>query len=300
VTIYGVGYRSLQYRSESAVARLAAVAALEFRTLFRSRWGVALFAICLLPSLVQLVFLMMHAGVLQFGPRGWVHGLQEQLAGNPGLARWIPTRLRFYLAPILEWSLAPVLMLTVLVSSRAIAKDRAANALELFWTRGISPRGYFVAKWLGSLALLGLLCVGAPLVLWILGVVMAPDWGFLEQTWPFMPRALLGLAVFTVALSYLPVVFSAVAGSPNLASVSWCMLLLGSLAFGNVLSALLRDVAWEPVLSLWDAAATLARWIAGMPEREATVRGAFVNLTVVSAALSALAIRRLRVREAVG
>jgi hypothetical protein len=299
VTIYGVGYRSLQYEPTPMLARLRAVADVEFRTLFRGKWGVAVFFLCLGPSIVSFVAMLVQLGILQFGPPRAAEALQENMPQQPELLRFVPSSIHFYLRPVLVESLAPFLILSALVSSRAIAKDVSVNALELYWTRGITPRGYFLAKWAGSFALLAILCIGAPFVLWVSGAFLAPDWTLLETTAKFMPRALLGLLVFTLVLSWMPVAFSAIAGTPNLASVFWVMLLIGSTSLGNLVAALLDSPSWAPVLSVWDSAGTLAGTIAGLPGASDQVQGALLNLTFVVLALTWLASRRMRMREAV-
>ncbi len=290
MTIYGVGYRSLQFEPQPVRERLQPIVSLEFRTLFRTRFGVALFLFCLLPSIVNLVVLLMQMGVLQFGG---------------GMTGMLPERLRadhvmFYVDSIVADSFAPFLILSALVSSRAIAKDRAANALELYWTRGITPAGYMLAKFLGSFLLLCLMCVVAPVVLWVMGVLLAEDWTFLRNTIRFMPRVVAGLLAFTVLLGFLPVAFSALAGTANLASVMWCMLIVGTTGFARVLAELTEDAAWMPAVSLWDAAGTVARAIAGMPQPDGSVGNALLALFVAGGVLTALMVRRLRLREAIG
>ncbi len=299
MTIYGVGYRALRYEPVSTLVRLRAIADVEFRTLFRSKWGVAVFFLCLGPSIVSFVAMLVQLGILQFGPPRAAEALQENLPNKPDLLRFVPSSIHFYLRPILSESFAPFLILSALVSSRSIAKDVAVNALELYWTRGISPRGYFLAKWAGSFALLALVCIGAPLVLWVSGVLLAPDWTLFETTVQFVPRALLGLLAFTLVLSWMPVAFSAIAGTPNLASVFWVMLLIGSTSVGNIVAALLDSPSWAPVISVWDSAGTLAGAIGGLPDAAERLQGALVNLAVVSVVLTLLAARRMRMREAI-
>ncbi len=299
MTIYGVGYRALRYEPVSTLVRLRAIADVEFRTLFRSKWGVAVFFLCLGPSIVSFVAMLVQLGILQFGPPRAAEALQENLPNKPDLLRFVPSSIHFYLRPILSESFAPFLILSALVSSRSIAKDVAVNALELYWTRGISPRGYFLAKWAGSFALLALVCIGAPLVLWVSGVLLAPDWTLFETTVQFVPRALLGLLAFTLVLSWMPVAFSAIAGTPNLASVFWVMLLIGSTSVGNIVAALLDSPSWAPVISVWDSAGTLAGAIGGLPDAADRLQGALVNLAVVSVVLTLLAARRMRMREAI-
>jgi ABC-type transport system involved in multi-copper enzyme maturation permease subunit len=303
MTIYGVGYRKLEYAPEPIWRRLQAIAVIEFRSLFRSRWGVALFILCLAPSIVSLVVLLSQVGVLQLEGRPGSHlreQIRHQMASDPHAMRFLPDNLRFYLEPIITESLLPFLVLTGLVSSRSIAKDRAANAMELSWTRGISPRGYFLAKWFGSAGLLVEIGVVAALVLWLIGVLLWQDWSLLETTATFLPQTALALFTFTAVMSYLPVALSALANTPNMASILWVMLLMGSMAAGHVVEQVMREHSWLQLISVWDAAGSVARAIAGVRERSEVLRAAVTNLVVVTAALTVLVVRRMRLREAIG
>ncbi|MEM7205083.1 MAG: ABC transporter permease [Planctomycetota bacterium] len=294
MTVYGRGYRPFTFEPTSPRARLWAVAELELRTLFRTRLGLMAFLICLGPSIANLGILLIFSGVWRVGAS------PERLRSWP---RTNPEAIDFYLQPIIGDVFAFVifLVLTSLVSCRAIAKDRESNALELYWTRGVGPRGYFFAKWLGSVLLLGSAFVVAPAVTWLLGVLMAPDWGTLERTIEFVPSVLLALTVFTAVISYLAVAFSAVAATANTATVFWFFLLLGTAAATRVLSLVFVDEWWFKALSPWDAAKRVAEWICGyVPRRDYNPAIAVLSLVVVVGVLTALALRRLRRAEAVG
>lgn len=303
MTVYGLDYRPKPYEPTSATARLLPLAASEFRALFRSRWGIVLFVFCSFPTLGRLFMLLAWLGVLAFGG-GPARHLADNVAENAPseLRDFVPTNVGFYMEPVVgmeQGAFLVLLLLTAMSTARAIAKDRATNALELYWTRGISPFGYFGAKWSGSFALVGTLTIGGPLLLWLTGVLLADDWSFLRETVGFMPLVLLGLTVFTAVLTGLCILVSAIAGSANVATIVWCLLLGGSAAVAQVLRQVLRrdDAA---MLNVWEATATLARGCVGTVRRDGNVGVASAVVFGLAFALLLAARRRLRISEAIG
>lgn len=304
MTIYGHGYRArlAGYAPEPVWRRLWPIARHEFRTLFRTVWGVVLFVFCLLPSVFNLVVMLITLGVLQIGalprnmPRHMPRGMSREL-GN--VANMLPDHVEFYVESILERSLLQLLILTAFVGCRAIAKDRASNALELYWTRGIGPRGYFFAKWGGSFLLLLLVAVVAPLMVWVVGVFVAEDWGFLQDTIGFMPRVLLGHGLFVAVVAWLALSISGMVQQPNFASVLWLILVAGSGAVAALLSELLDDAGWTRYLGLWQSLGDLDRWIAGAPLLGDSGPHAAVSVLVYVAVLTLLMLRRMRRQEAI-
>ena len=303
MTIYGVGYRTLEYEVQPRHKRWWPVLVQEFRTLFSNKWGVLLFLLMLLPSVASLVILLLQLGVLRVGPVDFDFAMviQEMIGRMGSEIRMNARSVLFYVSPVYDDGFIPFLVLTSLVTSRGIAKDRQTNALEIYWTRGIGPAEYFLAKWLGSALLLGVLFVLAPLVLWTLGVLMAEDWSFLSDTVGFMPAALLSTALFTLILTYMATVFSAMSKSPNMAAILWLFLIVGTEAFANMLRLILRDETWM-VVSPWESLRRLVQWMCGIDP--AVIRGpspasALVSVVVCASLLTALMVRRLRLQEAV-
>lgn len=296
MTIHGLHYRPAPYEPTGPLQRLLPIVVLEARGLFRTPWGVLLFAGCALPTLFRTVFLLIWLGVLAVG--GQMRGAARHAPDQ--LREFVPTNVEFYVEQIVapEQGMFVFLLLTAFTTARAIAKDRATNGLELLWTRGISPFGYFAAKWFGSFLLLASLTIGGPLLLWTIGVLFAEDWTFFHDTVGFAPWAFLGLAAFTAALTVLGILVSALAGSANVAMIVWCVLLGGSSILGQVLSELFDRRLAEKV-GVWDAAACLARAIAGIPQR-GDPAGAALLLAGVGGVLAFAVTRRLRVTEAVG
>ncbi len=295
MVVYGTGYRPLVHEPVPTVQRLLALAVLEFRGLFRTRWGVVGFLICCWPMIVSLVILMARYGVLQFLP------VTQQPRGPLATDRWDPTALAFHLEPIVTQSYTSFLFLTTLVSARAIAKDQAAGALEILWTRAITPWGYFAAKWAGSVFLVGTLLVGGPLVVWLLAVFMAPDWQLLETTLAFVPMLLLGSLLLVVVLTFVATALSALAGTPTFAAILWLGLVLGSWAGTQVLLRVYRGATWLRAASPWSSAKRLVEWlVAARPQQDFSPTAAAIGLSATVLLLALLLARRLRTAEAIG
>ena len=291
-------YRPLDCERVTGLKRLWPLARQEMTTLFRTKWGVALFFVCLFPSLGRLVMLLIMFGVVDFGPRA----LRERLTENlpPDLDHINPARAAFYFETALSTMPGMVffLMLTSMVVARCIARDRATNGLELYWTRGISPWGYVFGKWLGGFLLTASMTVLMPLVLWLAAWFLAKDPALLTATAGQFFLGLLGLALMTAIWTAIGALISAIASSANLAMVLWAMLIVGSSAVAFVLSRALGEPELRSCLSFWDAGRVVVRDLASLPQRNVSVGGAYVMLLALTTVLFALARRRMRVVEA--
>ncbi len=296
MTVYGLEYRPKDYRPTSAWQRLRPLVRAERNVLFRSKWGIGTLLFCVSPLFVRLVILLGYLGLLPFAGR--LRDAAEDVP--PAMRMWIPTEVEFYVEQVvaMEQGFFVFLVLTAMATARTIAKDRATNALELYWTRGISPFGYFVGKWFGAFSLVGCVTVGGGLLLWLVGILFAEDWTYFESTAPFMPRALFALLTFTVVMTLLCVLLSAVCASANLATILWCLLLGGSFAVEIVLRELLPGNR-DTTAAIWEAAATVARAIAGVPYRGHSLEGSLWLLGALLLSLSLLARRSLRATEAI-
>ena len=246
MTIFDTSYSSFEYRAVSPMARLWPIIRLEFLKLFRNKKGLLIFIGCTAFLVVKAVLLW---ATLSPDSETWAQGLSMMERMSPSLS---PLRPQFYLNHATDWGWLPFLLLTSLVGVRSISGDRAANALEIYWTRGISPWGDFVGKWMGSFLLLAAAFLAGPLVLWLYGLVAAPDGVYLERTWEFMPQVLLALSLNCLVMSFLAVGFSAMSSSPNVAMFLWILMIGGSKTLGTVLSELANyemrraDTVYEP------------------------------------------------------
>jgi len=294
---------SLHYREEqfAAVApwrRWWPIAANEFGSLFRSKWGVAMFCLCLVPGVGRLVMLLILFGVVRFLP-----GLQNRITRGAEV-HLDPSRVEFYVEPVLSVMPGMVfaLLLTSLVAARAVARDRVTNALELYWTRGISPGAYLFAKWVGCTMLLAVFTTLVPLLLWATALFLAEDTAPLWEMAPRFAAALAAVVVVTGVWNGICVLVSAACAMPNTAMVSWSMLLVGSAAIGVVLANALHQQWLVSCLSVWDAGVVLVREIAGLrhPRGGVSVGGAVTTLASLLVVFWLIARRRLRIAEAIG
>jgi ABC-type transport system involved in multi-copper enzyme maturation permease subunit len=294
-----LSYRSSSYEPVPVWRRSWPLAWAEATSLFRTRWGVVVFCVCLLPVLIRLAMLLIMFGVVSFGPAALRNRLNTRATGE--LASIDPRRVEFYVDPVLQVmpGMVFVLLLSSLVVARAIARDRTTNALELYWTRGITPWSYLFAKWLGGGLLIALLTVLAPFVLWLVAVFLAEDWTLFAETWLPLSGALAALALMTVVWTGMGIFLSAAAASPNGAMVAWISLLVGSSAVGVVLSVVLREPWLRTCLSVWDAGGVVVRALAGLPQRNVSVPGAAIVLTAVLLWTWWRARARLRLAEAI-
>jgi len=266
--------------------------------LFRTKLGVALYFFCMLPSLARLVMLLIMFGVLDVGPPGLANRMSRGLP--PSLNHQNPLRAEFYFDGALRTMPGMIffLLLTSIVVARCIARDRATNALELYWTRGISPWGYVFAKWLGGFLITSSLTVVMPLVLWLTACFLAEDWTLMADTGPQFFVGLIAIALITGVWTAIGTLISAVSSSANLAMVAWSMLLVGSSAIGFVLSRALGEDSLRSCLSFWDAGRVIVRSVADLQQRGVSVPGALMMLGALLLSLLLLAKKRMRVTEA--
>tara|TARA_R110002072_G_scaffold228234_1_gene385018 strand:+ start:2008 stop:2907 length:900 start_codon:yes stop_codon:yes gene_type:complete len=291
-------YRSLDCERVSGFQRIWPLARQEMMALFRTKWGVALYFICLFPSLGRLVMLLIMFGVVEFGPRALRDRMTDRMP--PSMDHMNPERAAFYFEGALSTMPGMIffLLLTSVVVSRCVARDRATNALELYWTRGISPWGYVFGKWLGGFLLTASMTVGMPLLLWLTGCFLADDWSVLTSTFAQFAIGLMGITLMTAIWTAIGTLISAVSSSANLAMVAWSMLLVGSTAAGFVISRALDEYYLRSCLSFWDAGGVVVRSIAGLPQRDVSVVGSIVMLATLFGCLLWFAKRRMRVVEA--
>ncbi len=287
-------YRPLECERVSGFQRIWPLARQEMTALFRTKWGVALYFVCLLPSLARLVLLLIMLGAVDLGSRS-VAGRMPQAMDDMN-----PHRAAFYFEGSLSTMPGMIffLLLTSVVVSRCVARDRATNALELYWTRGISPWGYVFGKWLGGFLLTASMTVGMPFLLWITGCLLAEDWSLMTDTFGQFAIGLFGIALMTAVWTAIGTLISAIAPNANLAMVAWSMLLVGSSAAGFVISQSLDESSLRSCLSFWDAGRVVVRSLADLPQRDVSLPGALLMLGSLFGGLLLFARRRMRVVEA--
>jgi ABC-type transport system involved in multi-copper enzyme maturation permease subunit len=303
MTIFHGGYSSLRYEPTSRLVRLWPLIRQEAMALFRTRKGVILFLACV--AFVVVKGLILYRS---FGDDAMARGIAE-------LARrqsWIdPLGVEFYVNHSTEWGFLPFVVLSSLVGVRSISGDRATNALEIYWTRGISPRGYFVGKWLGMSLLLAGAYLAGSVLLWVFGLLSAPDASYLHATVGFMPFVVLAISVKCLLLGFLTTGFSAVGRTPNVTTFLWLLVLIGARAVALAFRELARfvidsdpeaptPVDWFDALSPWDAVVRIEENLAGVIDLAYPVWIAWLSVGVMITVVACWVGRLLRTTEAVG
>jgi ABC-type transport system involved in multi-copper enzyme maturation permease subunit len=246
MTVFDTSYSSLEYQPVGPLARLWPIIKMEFLQIFRQRKGLLIFIGCVAFVVVKALLLW---ATLSPDSEAMAEGIKMLERMSPSLS---PLRPEFYINHATDWGWLPFLFLTSLVSVRSISGDRAVNALEIYWTRGISPWGYFVGKWMGSFLLLAAAFLAGPVVLWLYGVIAAADGAFWDRTVEFMPSVLAALTLHCLVMSFLAVGFSSMSSSPNIAMFLWLLMIGGSKTLGTILTTIsayqLRrtEVVFEP------------------------------------------------------
>lgn len=304
MTIFDTGYTDLDYQPTPPWRRIAALARLEFQQLFRTRLGVLLFVVCCLYLVVFLVVMQFTLNTIGSATAARVgEGLRQ------GVAWSNPYQREFYMTYALEIGYFPYLILSTLIGARAVSGDRAVNALEIYWTRGISPWGYFLGKWLGMSALLAAVFLLGPLLLWLLAFLSVADIEFLPQTLQFMPGVVAALGFKCLVLGLLPVCFSSFARSANATSFLWLLVHVGTWALSEVAelvhsnlerSGMVLGDKWYPVINPWFATVRIESFLAGIHVPGFQVLPAFLALGALLALFLPILARTLRSTEAVG
>ncbi|MCC6783886.1 MAG: hypothetical protein IT457_13670 [Planctomycetes bacterium] len=291
MTVFGMGYRRLVYEPSSRFRRILCVALTDLRAPFRTRLSTILFLVCQAPTFSSFVLLFIWSGFWQIGGG---RGMTSADRGFPGSAQFYLANLT---APEAFLSITTLVAFTV---SRAVARDRASNALEILWTRGLSPAAWFAGKVLGACFVLGIGTIAAPLLLWLLAVATAPDVEFLANTARFMPLVVLAAGVQTFVIAFLATALSAAARTPNAASILWVVAVFGGSAVARVVGRLSGWVELR-ALSPWDATTRVTQAIVDVPPRvELPVTAALISLAVLGVFALAAVVRRVRLAETVG
>ena len=292
-TSIGPRYRRHEDPPVGIVGRLWPVARGEALLLTRTRLGLLALFVAALPLLTQLVLLLIQVGVVAI-PRG--HRIVNRIASMGWMNIGHP---EFYAVPLQRTSLMFFLVPAALVLCRAIAKDRQTNALELFWTRPITPFSYFVAKWLGGAGLVASFWVLGPAVLWLVAVAFGPD-DYASSSYFMVSRVLLAGIWSSLAASFLAVGISATTASANMSSILFVGLSVGMKAVSTFLARLFRGEQWPRALSPWDAIAGVGEALAGVsPGRGLPLTGCLIVLGVLYGALVWSVSRQLRIDRVV-
>jgi len=138
------------------------------------------------------------------------------------------------------WVLYPSLifcsMVMIFYGSQLIAKDRSANALQVYFSKAVSRIDYVVGKYLAVGILTSLTTLVPSAMMLVLGLILSPERvGFLSQSW-FIPLVTISFwLVLSLVLGSVILFFSASFDKSYLAAVSF----IGFLFFALILTGFL-------------------------------------------------------------
>lgn len=291
MTVFGSGYRPLDVSLEPTWRRIQALAVTSFRAPFTRRMGLLAYLFTFLPGLGNVIILLVTSGLISFGDA------EDAAPSDAAQQFYDPTAAKTYLRLITDQFVQFAFALTAWITCRAIARDRTAGGLELLWTRGLTPIGYFVSHWIGSFVLLALPTLGCQLLIYLVAYTTSADEEFLSVSiTPFL-RAFGGSAVLLAILTFLPLCLSAIVSRAQLASILWIGGVLGLGAVSGIASEIFRDSSEVLMISPWLAMEELASQIAGTSEEELLFESV-ASVSVFAIVLGSMAARRLRPTEA--
>ena len=295
--IHDAGYRRYSGPVTARLWRWLVLVRTEFKLGFRNKWLWVLYFVGIVPFLVFFAPVYIKYVLMP--------GVTERVnAGGPGGGGgpfnspvFDPMQPEYYYNPTLRNAVFLFILYAAIVGTGIVARDKRANAMELYLARSIGRTSYFLGKWGGVLALHLLQFVVPTLVLWLSVVLVYPDWGLLEHTVGFMPQVLGGLVAFTLFVTFLVTAVSSCTDSPAFAALIWLVIS----SFLGLLAQMLRQFLASPsyaALSPWLAATRVAEAIGGLhPRIDIPVSHALASVALYTV-LGVLLLRRgLRVVE---
>lgn len=187
------------------------------------------------------------------------------------------------------------LLFTVMVGSDLVAADRRNKALQLYFSKPITPNDYILGK-LGVIAVFLLVSVWLPnLLLWLFGVAMEPTSTYFGAVW-WIPFSLTMWCVLQIlVMGMLMLAMSALAQRPVFIAVSW-FILFGYGPFQGIvllLRSLSNSDGWS-VINLANNLESTGTWWFGL-EAPTEVHPIFGTLVLVAAVVGCYALVRRRI-----
>ncbi|MCB1042113.1 MAG: hypothetical protein KDC35_04210 [Acidobacteria bacterium] len=161
--------------------------------------------------------------------------------------RMIGEQLGEYLAQFSEATVhanlvaRPALGFTVLAlmfyGAQLIAKDKAANAMQVYFSKAVVTRDYLLGKYLAVSGIVALVTLVPSALMLVLGVLFSSDFtAFMRDAWTIPISAGLVWLVLTASLGTFILFFSSCFSKPYMASISF----LGFMLFSSVGAFFLR------------------------------------------------------------
>jgi hypothetical protein len=189
-----------------------------------------------------------------------------------------------------------VILVVLLSGSLLIARDKRYNALQLYFSRPLTPNDYILGK-LGIVVSFIFAVTWLPVMfLWLFAVGASPQEGYFAAVWSVPLRATLYCAVWSGTAGLLVLAVSAAATRGVIIAASW-LLLYGALVVDGVTRVLTMLTGWDfwPMLNLSRNIEHLGSWIFGA-KPILDYHPVFSLLLVVGAGIVSYLYLRMRIR----
>ena len=292
--IFERGYPALREDERPGKPSWSVLPAEEILSWIRNRKLLVLWFVCIAPFLVLLVRLFMALSLVALdGGRGGGSG--------PAFMLGDPEKMDFYAKAILQDSLLPVLVFLAATVVRTVSQDRRTGALELYFTRPLTPFRYILGRWAGAAFAVASVSTLPAVLVWLTGALAAPDWTFFRETLWIPGRILLQGAFFSLVLGICASAISSVSSSVRTSQILWAgFLAVMHLVFSGGLRRFLRET-WPVQVSPWGTLQRVGEAILGVEPEVPLSLPLSLGLSLFLAAAAYLVLRRnLKPLEVVG
>ena len=273
--IYDQGYRRYEARSPLHHARFWPITREALRLILAKRAFLGLLAVSFLPFVVRVVQIYL---VTRFPEAGRVLPIDGRLFGD-----------------FLNQQIGFTLLLSIFGASGLIANDLRTGAILVYLSRPLTQRDYIVGKLLVPLALNLAVTLVPGLVLYAVGLALAPE-QYLKWELAWLGPAIVAHALaVSVVVSLLVLAVSSLSKSARVAGLGFFGLVAGLEMVRLVLqNGFNRKEA--VLLSLQADLQALGVALFGVVDRQLDVPWAWPLLVLVAVSLGCLAVLRSRVR----
>lgn len=153
------------------------------------------------------------------GPLGQPE-LAQQVISDPDLARhqiWSALILAFFRYP----QLFAMVVLIGLVAPMLVSFDLRTKAYLMYFSRPLSPSQYVLGKSAVIWFLLAMIVTVPALLLYVMGVMLSPDFSVIAHTWDIPLRILGASAVLMIPTTALAMAYSSLTSESRYATFAW-------------------------------------------------------------------------------
>ncbi len=229
--IHDLGYRRWHGNRAPQFVRPWVVARSGIALVWRRRWLRMMLMLAWLPVIAPAFALFAFEysstepdfqrfiATLVAGPLGQPE-LARQVVTDPDAARhqvWSTLILAFFRYP----QLFAMVVLIGLVAPMLVSYDLRTKAYLMYFSRPLTPTQYVIGKSAVIWFLLSMIVTLPALLLYVLGVLLSPDFSVISQTWDLPLRILASSAVLMIPTTALAMGYSSLTSESRYATFAW-------------------------------------------------------------------------------